>query len=288
MKLKIYGERNTGTNYLEQLLLVNLAHLPRDIQGKIQYISSPTGDIISPEESAQHLGWKHRLLEPSFLQALHIKQEDIRIVTLTKNPYSWLLSLHKRPYNVVSARTQVMRQNEHGLFIPPSPSRIRVMRFLNRWRSKTFTCWDKYQKLTFQQFLHAAWFTVPHEGSSNIEHPMALWNQKNAAYLNVAKYYPVLLCTYEQLLATPEATVRRIFLSLGVTLKKFENIAQSTKKTDRAQKDHGYYYNYYLNEEWRRKLTPHDIARITTQLDPQVMNAFQYLPLSLSNRVTYP
>jgi len=76
-QIKIFGERNTGTVYLEWLLKSNL---------EITLDKSPI------------LGWKHRLA-PEGADINDQLKEEMLFVCLIKNPYPWLLSMHKRPYN---------------------------------------------------------------------------------------------------------------------------------------------------------------------------------------------
>lgn len=73
-QIKIYGERNSGTIYLEWLLKNNF---------DIQLLDKPL------------TGWKHRIA-PSQEEVSEL-DNDICYVCLVKNPYSWLLSMHKRP-----------------------------------------------------------------------------------------------------------------------------------------------------------------------------------------------
>jgi hypothetical protein len=48
----------------------------------------------------RNLGWKHTRVKPeSELRRYDILQNGICFVTVTKNPYSWLLSMHRRPYH---------------------------------------------------------------------------------------------------------------------------------------------------------------------------------------------
>ncbi|MEZ5082701.1 MAG: hypothetical protein R2750_04545 [Bacteroidales bacterium] len=80
--VKVYGERNSGTIYLEWLLKTNLE--------------------ITIDESPE-LGWKHRLA-PSKEELSDEMKQNMIFVCLVKNPYSWLLSMHKRPYHHESLR----------------------------------------------------------------------------------------------------------------------------------------------------------------------------------------
>lgn len=74
-RIKIYGERNTGTKYLEWLINKNLG--------------------IEPDAGFR-LGWKHRLI-PEDPGCFEKDSPDTLFICMTKNPYSWLLSMHKRP-----------------------------------------------------------------------------------------------------------------------------------------------------------------------------------------------
>ncbi len=74
--IKIYGERNSGTIYLEWLLKKNLK-----------------ANIAETYD----LGWKHRIA-PSPEELNESIKKNVIFLCLVKNPYSWLLSLHMRPY----------------------------------------------------------------------------------------------------------------------------------------------------------------------------------------------
>jgi hypothetical protein len=74
--IKVYGERNSGTIYLEWLMKNNL-----------EVVIADTFD----------LGWKHRLA-PEEDELSEKLKEEIIFICLVKNPYSWLLSMHTRPY----------------------------------------------------------------------------------------------------------------------------------------------------------------------------------------------
>jgi hypothetical protein len=74
-QLKVYGERNSGTIYLEWLLRKNF---------EIEILETP------------ETGWKHRIAPSQ--EEIAVLEKDIHFVCLVKNPYSWLISMHKRPY----------------------------------------------------------------------------------------------------------------------------------------------------------------------------------------------
>lgn len=75
--VKIYGEQNSGTIYLEWLLKKNLDAVLLD---------------------SYDFGWKHRIA-PTDDELNEKMKTEVLYLCLVKNPYSWLISMHKRPYN---------------------------------------------------------------------------------------------------------------------------------------------------------------------------------------------
>ena len=75
--IKIYGEQNSGTIYLEWLLKKNL-----------------DASLLDSFD----FGWKHRIA-PSADELTEKLKKEVLFLCLVKNPYSWLISMHKRPYN---------------------------------------------------------------------------------------------------------------------------------------------------------------------------------------------
>lgn len=75
--IKIYGEQNSGTIYLEWLLKKNLDATLLD---------------------SYDFGWKHRVA-PSVQELTEKMKQEVLFLCLVKNPYSWLISMHKRPYH---------------------------------------------------------------------------------------------------------------------------------------------------------------------------------------------
>lgn len=278
MFIKIYGERNTGTHYLMQLLLNHLDVIEK--KGSLLAVSTARPHLTLP--CPGELGWKHRLASKEFLQEKGVSREMILIVTLTKNPYSWLLSLNKRSYTPVHFRAGVRVKRADGTsrrrpFVEKCFVRFsacfgrRAHLFLARFRRFCI-----YENLQFSDFIRAKWFTEFHEGrDEGFKNAIELWNEKNKAYIELAKDYDVLLLTYEELLASPEAALRKITDRLGCHIQEFNNVHAAAKKEDKG-KNYQHYRDYYLEERWREKLSPQDIQWISAQLDPAVMKAFGY------------
>jgi hypothetical protein len=241
--VKIYGERNTGTNYIDKLIRINLdAHMltgvaPRHIQllqrvlpGR-QFIRDRYFELTY----GRNLGWKHtKVKSESELRQYKILEEEVYFVTVTKNPYSWLLSMHRRPYH--------------------------------RYYGK---------KPDFVSFLQSPWTTVGRDNcQSVIRDPVELWNIKNSSYFNLNSLGAATI-TSESVLANPKAfidTIRDSF-SIPESTNYFTNLNESTKDKN---KNFDYYNDYYLNERWKDELSDESISIINSRLDRSVLDYFGY------------
>src|SRR3990172_11475666 len=109
--IKIYGERNTGTNYLDGLIQLNLnTELLRGVVPwyieKLFNGSEIAKDMYFKITYRENLGWKHSLVpSPEIIAKMHLQTKNLIILTITKNPYSWLLSLYRNPYHSKSKLT---------------------------------------------------------------------------------------------------------------------------------------------------------------------------------------
>ena len=241
-RVKIYGERNTGTTYLEQLLLRNLhidslrGGVPRSIR-RVFPNSERARDWYFRATSRRNLGWKHAFV-PSANQLAKARPDSTRLLflTLTKNPYAWLLSLYRQPYHA------------------------------------------KHRHSSLEQFLKEPWLTVGRENTrSAFANPVEIWNHKNAAYLALGDYTTTVHCRYEELLADPLGFLERICSEHGIQPRRspFENVHEAMKGHDRG-KTFDDYRAYYLNERWRAELDDNCIQLINERLDPDVMSHFHY------------
>lgn len=245
--IKIYGERNTGTNYLLKLLRRNLeVDLLRGVVPWYVRIPFPQSelarDLYFAVTSRWNLGWKHCLAPlPAVVRALRGHSDNLFFVTLTKNPYSWLLSLYRHPHHY---------RRELG---------------------------------TFQQFLSAPWATVRREKTvSEYPNPIIMWNEKNTAYLRLAAEMPTANLRYEDLLADPERTLMQLATQYSIHKSRpdFANVIASTKEREGA-KDFSYYQNYYLHEQWRAELQALALHTINKYLDFDLMRQFGYAKLEV-------
>jgi hypothetical protein len=243
--IKIYGERNSGTNYLEKLIERNIdARLLRGTvpQRIVRLRDQKPGDELVRDlyfrlTYPHNLGWKHALVEPPERLARRAAfRRPVAIVTMTKNPYAWALSMYRRPYHGTS------------------------------------------QGRTLEDFLRSAWPTVGREnGPPAFKSPIDMWNQKNASYLIPSSRLPVLNLCYNDLLSDPQRVIDRIRETFSLrTRGGFVNIDESTKGESKRYAD---YRAYYLGEHWRDGLGREAIRIINERLDARVAGRFGFSTL---------
>lgn len=248
--VKIYGERNTGTNYLSALMELNFfcrqlpGFVPKAVMGLQLLLPGREGvrDYWFEKTFSRNLGWKHMQVQSADqLQQVATFSASLHFLTLTKNPYSWLLSMHRRPYH-------------------------------QHYRSQ----------MSLEEFLEAEWQLAGRDNvDQSVANPIELWNIKNSSYENLAARFPVLQLTYESLLCSPLETLKRIEdeFRLKRLNPELQNYEQSTKDSDR---DATYYRDYYLKERWRSKLTRKAVETINQHLDHGLVDRFGYQVLDES------
>ena len=182
--------------------------------------------------SWRNLGWKHAAPELSARRT-----RDIYFILVSKNPYSWLLSLHKRPYH-----------NWNASALPFSD-------FL-RTPWPLMSC-DNLNKKTIM--------------------PVELWNEKNKAYLDLSRSVShSMLCGYEEILEDPAAFIREVSVFINLPIANEIKLQNKASKSLDETKSYSHYKDYYLNELWREKLSSDDIIFINKYVDPELMKTFGY------------
>jgi hypothetical protein len=253
--IKIFGERNTGTNYLEQLIENNLSvkQLPGithpyllKIRGKLKLIEyafpslskkTPWNKFINfylLNTKSINLGWKHSAPDYSFINR-YSESNKLFIVTLTRNPYSWLLSLYKKPYGFE---------------------------------------YIKREKLSFDDFINYLYNPLIIENMDAKLNLIQLWNEKNRSYLN--NQIESINVKFEDLITDPASIISSIATTTNCSFDEgeFINVQQSTK--NEKNKDNTYYRDYYENEKWRQSLSNGSIDNINKYLNEDVMKSYGY------------
>ncbi|WP_346863276.1 sulfotransferase domain-containing protein [uncultured Draconibacterium sp.] len=242
-KIKIFGERNTGTNYLVKLIKLNFKSsiingtVPKDIDRVIRKLpySEDIRDIYFQFTYHHNLGWKHKEINSLDISKFKKENQRIKFVLLVKNPYSWLLSLYHRPYHNYS-----------------------------------------HEQLSFDKFLLKNWITLRRE-TDRVEYknPIEMWNLKVASYFLLQEKFDTYILKYEDMLLNPIEELIKLqkMLNLKTSADFPANFTKSTKDID---KDNNYYVEYYGNEKWKEKLTMTHIKIINSELDTKLMSSLNY------------
>jgi hypothetical protein len=252
--VKIFGERNTGTNYLVRLLQLNVESeilrgtlLPGMVKAKemVERISGGDWrimeaftDVCFAMTKPVHLGWKHAAPDLALLDR-YSRKRPLAVITMTRNPYSWLLALHKRPYHAC----------------------------------------DHVKNRAIEKFLDTRWKSVAREnGPAYFETPMHLWNYKSAALLKLdaLAHARVKHVSFEDLLQKPGEWVAALVKECGLAPKggPFQNHHVATKSEE--GRDHQYYRDYYGRELWKEKLSPELVGLINRHLDLDLCRRLGY------------
>ena len=253
--IKIYGERNTGTNYLAQLLVRNLdvRLLPGVVPKNVSRLSSRAdrlGDALGVGQTRSgerikdlwfastfrsNLGWKHVLVPVDRLTKYELARRTT-FVTLSKNPYSWAISMFKRPYH--------SRGNGHE---------------------------------DLGMFVNSPWQTVGREHApKTYSSPADLWNAKNWAYRLLLGKLPVANIRYEDLLQAPSEVIERVRQRCEARplATEYTNVMDSTK--GESDKGYSFYQQYYLGERWRDELDADTVSTLNSMLDPELVTSLGY------------
>jgi hypothetical protein len=241
--IKMYGERNTNTNYMSKLIQLNLN--AKEIPGVIPPIIMKLQNVLPGRELVRdiyfyltygkYLGWKHTCVKSQdALNKYQLVNSNLVFLTITKNPYSWLLSLYRRPYHQ---------------YYSDNPS--------------------------FETFLQRQWKTIGRDNVKTIlTSPIELWNIKNKSYLQLDSKNSTNVTT-EEIFENPEGVIQRLSQKHCIERKceRFFNYESSTK--DRS-KNSAFYREYYISEKWRDDLSNEAIAIINESIDRELVSHFGY------------
>jgi hypothetical protein len=240
--IKVYGERNTGTNYLVELCRLNLdcevleGTLPRGLR-RAQNVApghDAIRDLYFAVSFPWQLGWKHREVDIDGLRQRRRAQAAHFVVT-TKNPYAWLVSTARRPHHlpveqgcdvVTLCRTPLPTQRREG-------------------------------------------------GPDAYQNAVDMWNRKTRAQLALRDAFSTTVARYEDVLMAPDNAVRQISVNSGIDLigGGFTNVSNSTKQSGKTFTD---YRDYYGAERWRDELDPSVTDEINELLDFELMRQLDY------------
>ncbi|WP_300463366.1 inositol monophosphatase family protein [Desulfobacula sp.] len=263
MKLvKIYGERNSGTQFVTRLIRNNflceilpgtLADAEPGYRDRIEAkLKSTISDNCKRKLASsikideyfcgnlwKTLGWKH-CVPPLEVIGARPDNAQILFVTLTKNPYAWALSMFNRPYDNL--------------------------------------CLQK--NIDLASFVSEPWLTTERDNCPSIlESPIELWNLKTDGYIQLAKSYSVICARYEDVIDDPKKFLSNVSRYIEKKSDEFYILNESAKKSDVGKKDFNYYRDYYLKQRWREQLSDEDIKIINHFLNPSILSQVGYVPI---------
>jgi hypothetical protein len=257
--IKLFGERNTGTHALKELIETNSSSrcapsTAREVQKdvsrqlsrlkrlerlgifrqKVQKKKENIIDRVFEDVEAIHC-WKHCATLFNSVQSL----EGVGVVFLVRHPASWMLSLYKNPYHI----------------LPPPGG-------------------------TLKDFVSHQWQPVGRErlGSRSFN-PLELYHRKLASYSTLqeqlgAAGIPYKCINFEELVTDQTAVFLKIRGLLRDPGKILSPVLRSTKASDKTLED---YANYYKHEKWRSELG--EAAQpINDQIDWELVGKFGYSP----------
>jgi len=249
--VKIFGERNTGTNALRQIITGNSASrcLP-STSGELNRVIGRIGNTSwLPGKK-----WRERLLDSAFEGrgplcawkhcATNFPDaapfDDLLVLFIVRHPASWLVSLFKRPYQ---------RLGRHPRSIA--------------------------------DFLDSEWRTVGRERLGGAAfRPLELLQVKLDSYVNFARKLEQRgishrFLRFEDLVLQQREVYSSIAPELESPRADFEELQASTKDPSKSLDD---YRAYYGSERWREALR--DLERsVDAQVDWAEFERFGYRPL---------
>lgn len=232
MKIKyiqIYGERNSGTNYLSNLLQAN---------------------VLNKLDFSNCCGWKHGFVNWRLIRKQN--QKDILFLFITKDPYSWLVSMNRKPHHA------------------PQLYNMEFSEFL----SQEWACYkgddyhlravdlDRRPLRDEEEMLHER---NPSSGA-RIENVIKLRNLKNRSFLSVAEE-----CDNFEHIRYEDLLLRRDDILRDLRDK------YSFKLVEESRDVSGYYglnpsvkfnkLNYYLSQDYLNLFSDSDLDFVNSQLN---------------------
>ncbi|NNU80273.1 hypothetical protein HMH01_07450 [Halovulum dunhuangense] len=254
--VKIFGERNTGTRALQQML--------RQVPGLRFRVESGTpvpGDaaVEAAIETRMKGAWKRLYLhalrdEQAALRAAHdpwkhaaprltpaMVAAGVRVLILVRDPYSWLIGLARRPYHLKGP-------NERSL----------------------------------EEFAARPWMTERREGLAPVlASPVDLWALKAAASLACraeakARGLPCAILRFEDFVRDPGGAATAALAQIGI---EAEHLAPRQDNTKPGEDGLPLLQRYYRDRLWQARLTRETVARVNARIDWAVAAELGYAPL---------
>ncbi len=253
-RIKVFGERNTGTRAVTKMLRpmphvsaalpggpirsTRLDALEKRIRASLQghWLRMYLDAVMDERRNlAGGIGaWKHAA--PQFDDSF--ERARAHIVFMVRDPYSWMVSFARRPYHIRASR-----------------------------------------RYALEDFIDTPWLTIGRDRlQSVLESPLDLWNLKLQAYgrFQAQSTRPCAVIRFEDFVRDPVA-------ELGATLRDFGIPTDGLALIERSTKDEGLSHDeirsYYQNDSWQMRLTQKSVTLINRFIDWEVAEKFGYAPM---------
>lgn len=249
MNIKVFGERNTGTNALISVIRENssskiypsvLAEVSPETRAQLAMLMK-LGISIKGKEQLIDSGFKGQPILRQWKHAATYFEtdsipDDVHFIFMTRHPLSWLIGLYQKPYHILSPRPD-----------------------------------------SLLDFANMNWETV---GRDNLQHktfkPLELYVEKLRSYQHLisalkAKNIGYSVIKFEDFVTNQAKTFETLRPHLTNPANKFRELTKSTKESN---KDSEFYHNYYLNEAWRKEFP--EIGDVNLPAESQLFEAFGY------------
>ena len=257
--VKVFGERNTGTNFLESLIKENtnlsvLKHGGNEIpKNRLDLIwkSIPFPQKQSPmlrrlildrlidqqrkDEYCLNFGWKHSLVDINHLK-ISPRFNATLFVFLVRNPWRFLSALHKRPYNLFPRVNVDMLDFVDSSFLANERDRL--------------PC-------------------------NFVQSPVEFWNLKVESYFNAnSNIVNSLICYYEQIMQSPECFLK----SLSEYCNISEHLSIPMKSTKGDEKTFDDYQKETAKYDPLSELGETLYLKILGKLNKETLQKTPYMP----------
>lgn len=259
-EVKIFGERNTGTNALKRIIENNSKSicLPGTVQDvdsshrlkfkkwKLLQLSTGKSELWYKRRQAAEIDkifskqpltnkWKHSATYTHDV----IQLQNVTVLFCIRHPVSWIYGLWKKPYHALQ----------------PTPNE-------------------------FKEFIKVDWELMERDNlNTRTLKPVELYIEKLNSYIDIieklqAKKINFKIIKMEELILQQESVFENIKNVLLSPNLEFSKLSNSTKSKNL---DLEYYKYFYGNEIWRTEISKH-IADITDQIPTELYKYFDYEP----------
>ena len=247
-RIKIFGERNTGTRAVAQMLR---AH--RGVVINVPRPPDASFDMLMAQINSTLKGFRHKLFQDTLIDARlrrlkaisawkhtapvvdeSFAEHGASVLFMVRDPYSWATSFFRHPYH---ARAH-------------TPDRL-------------------------EDFLQQPWLTMQRDNTAPVlTSPLVLWNEKLRAYRAFALAAPVpsTVLKFEDFVLDPVAALGAALVDFGISSTGLAE-ANTTKKNGLSARKR---VRYYKENSWQKEISPEAARLINSYIDWDVATAFGY------------